>query len=174
MPYLGHIGDPHLMILPAVLLVASNDDVGCSAAHSVSAPRASPLAAMSLFRDPISFPQKSAYMAASHPHQTSDFIAACSRDAGGPAGPCKVSVLGGRLTLARGVQPADAVLVRQRVEDVVEPAWCARGPAAARRAMCRLNPKASSPCTWFDIHCGWHKETVMNRKSSKSVSQTRH
>ena len=171
MPYLGHIGDPHLMILPAVLLVASNDDVGCSAAHSVSAPRASPLAAMSLFRDPISFPQKSAYMAASHPHQTSDFIAACSRDAGGPAGPCKVSVLGGRLTLARGVQPADAVLVRQRVEDVVQPAWCARGPAAARRARESWSGSTQKPLAFAHITYGIRRRSRIVRTAKASAKR---
>ena len=44
MHYLGHVGDPHVMVLQAALLVASKGDVGCGAAHSVSAPRASPLA----------------------------------------------------------------------------------------------------------------------------------
>ena len=167
MPNLGHVGDPHLMILPAVLLVASKGDVGCGAAHSVSAPRASPLAAMfssppprSNALEPI---QKSFCMALTFPINRIRCNMRARRRAmqavrRGRAADRQRLARVGRLTLARGVQPADAVLVRQRVEDVVEPAWCARGPAAARRAMCRLNPKATSPFSWFDIHYGWHKE----------------
>ena len=94
-PYLGHVGDPRVMVFPAALLVASNGDVGCGAAHSVSAPRASPLAAMPLLRDPIPRTQTEKRLHGSssppsppHTHQTTERVAACAHDAGGPALPC--------------------------------------------------------------------------------------
>ena len=140
MPYLGHVGDPHVMVFPAALLVASNGDVGCGAAHSVSAPRVSPLAAMSLLRDPIpSNPNRKAFTwqqltsppttTTRHPNalQHARMMWAVQR--------CRaaVSALGSHSHpwCPAGTRRACPPARRRRGAACLV---CARGPAAARRA----------------------------------------
>ena len=164
-PYLGHVGDPYVMVFPAALLMASNGDVGCGAAHSVSAPRALPLAAMLSSPPPRSKtlePTQKAFIwrlqlspptppirqpnALQHARAMQAVRRCRRRPCGGQRAWVSLSpVVSSRHTpcLSASASKTRCSLLGVRAR--------AGGGAACAGVMCRLDPKATMPRTWFYI-----------------------